>query len=140
MYIFCYGCTVTFLICWWTRHKVKKYCKTETKYIPQVGAKIILLYSSSGNNWTMQAAAGHKSSGNARRWCNGSRVAAPPGWCTGSIERLTETTIRTKNQHYIFFEHFIHLANIREVTPNMFVALLDQLRNDECSILLFRLL
>ena len=42
--IVCYGCIVHFfiLICWYTcRHKVKKICKAEKKYIPQVGAKII---------------------------------------------------------------------------------------------------
>ena len=32
------------LICWYTcRHKVKKICKAEKKYIPQVGAKIKII-------------------------------------------------------------------------------------------------
>ena len=53
-------------------------------------------------------------------------VVLPPVVVQVPLSGLTERTIQTKIS--ITFLTFIHLANIREVTPNIFIALLNQLR------------
>ena len=51
------------------------------RYAP-LGSRTIILYSSSVKQWTVQAAAGHKSSGDARRWWMAASGRA--GGCSGA--------------------------------------------------------